>query len=95
MPLFVRHFHHDVRRAPLIAVGAAHRRRANPLHAGPFVNVCFAHHQLVHIHVFVEVLRVGDGRLQNFLHRGRDALVGGAQRVDGGPGLLAADQIDH
>ncbi len=39
-------------------------------------------YQLVHVHIFVLVLRIGDGRLQHLLHRRRDALVDRAQRDD-------------
>ena len=59
---FLRHLDDDMRHAPLIAVGAPHRRRADPLHARPFVDVRFGNEQLVRRpRLRTGCVRVGDG----------------------------------
>src|SRR5581483_6833148 len=89
-----RHFDDDVRQTALIAIGAAHGGRPDALHTRAIVNVGFGDDQLVHVDIFKPVLHVGDRRLQYFFHGRGDALIGGAQRIDGGAGFLAPDQVD-
>ena len=86
---------HNVRHSSLITVGAAHGGRPDALHARSFIHVGFGDDQRVHVDIVIAVLGVGDGRTQHFFDGRRDALVGGAQNMDGFPGLLAADQVYH
>src|SRR6185436_20797556 len=78
----------------LIAVGPAHRSRADSLHARTFIDISFGDDQRVYVDVVIAVLGVGDGRPQHFFDGRGDALVDGAENMNRLAGLLAADQID-
>ncbi len=80
--------------APLVAVGAAHRRRTDALLARPFVDIRFRHEELIDIHVLRFVLGIRDGRVQNLLDRRRNPFIDRAQNVDGVAHLLAANHVD-
>src|ERR1041384_4525207 len=84
------HLNHNVRHPALVTVSPAHRSRTHALHARTVIDVRLGDEQLVDIHVVVAIFRVGNRRAQHFLHRRRDALVGGAQNVDRGPSLTYA-----
>src|SRR5215472_1345467 len=100
-PLFVllarllAHPDDDVRHAPLIAVGASHGGGPDALHARTLVHVSFGDNQLVDVDVIRPVFGVGDGGPQHLFDHRRDALVGGAQDIDGRAGPLAADEVHH
>src|SRR5208337_1769842 len=95
--LFFRRLHHhsDVAGPPLVAVGTAHGRGTNSLGTWSLIDVGLRYHQLVHVHVFSFLLRIGDGRTQSLFHGLRHSLLGVGQDTQRLTRVLAANQVHH
>ena len=91
----VADLHHDVRRAALIAISAAHGRRPDALLRGPSFTYASLTTSSSTSTSFDAILGVGDGRIQHLQHHRRHALVGLAQNDARFVGRPAADQVHY
>ncbi len=88
-----------MRQSALVAIGAAHRGRADTLHTRTFVGHRRLDVEPVHVHIqallLAQVICILNRRTQHLLHQRSNTLLGKGHRIQCLFHAAALDQIEH